>query len=174
VLTSTGTKSEIPPTHRLKPPPPRERERKVRVGNTAIYSLVGAAINHVTETCDLIAAFYKALPAEFRYGRKLHKKGGEGFFKPYKNPGCPKMWLAVAANWSKVDLNQALRNLVKNEVEDHAIGKLNSGANQSLGNNPYYRGLRGQGITRAGPDINPQGLPKPTMDWLEYLTGWKP
>lgn len=69
---------------------------------------VSAIVNGVTETNDLVNALHDALP------RELQAKSGR----------IGDRLRALYRHWDQVDMRKGFRNVVFNEIEDRAIGKI--------------------------------------------------
>jgi len=124
---------DAPPTPR-EPPGPGEKERKVQV---KVGGAAAKIINFATESLDLINALYDALPYEFRPGYyKLHGKGGKVFYKKRWNASQWQRMKALYEHWDKVNVPDALKNVLWNDLMDRAFGKwgqLSRKARQKLG-----------------------------------------
>jgi len=132
-----------PPMHKGTPPGPRTKEGK-RTGKGA--GLADAAGQLGGETGDFVAALYKALPWGIQDWRKdltIQSKA----WRIYKN-------------WTKVDLTKALYNLVQNQLEDSAFGKLGNVGKRAVRRaaaHGYWTGERGfSSGTGFRPDFRPE------------------
>lgn len=131
--------------HSLRPPRSGERERKGKAKGVTAFRVIGGAFGALTEVNDAIGALHKALPPKYR-ARSFHKG------RPVK-PSWRKQWAAVYQNYDKIDLNTALVELIKNQIEDKIIGKLAKGANSGF-TNPV------EGINRFRRHRRPQIQPE--------------
>lgn len=123
--------------HVSRPPPPRTKEKKVRVSQTMMRALHIA--NETLEFKDIVDAIYEALPANIqaqtpRNGRT--RKGAlAGVGRPYVLP--QDKLAAIYRNMDTLDLVEALKNVAINQVVDDVVGSVMGGAdrraNKSLG-----------------------------------------
>lgn len=114
-----------PDDHRSKPPGPGDKERKV-IANVRNGSLVGWLIGTVTESIDFIEAVHKALPKDVR----MHwRKDAKGKWRPVK-PAVDVMLADLYQHFDKLDLNEALKNVLIEQLQDAAVGKLGKRAQQ--------------------------------------------
>lgn len=104
-----------PKTHELRPPRDNEKEGKVKASALAVYAL--KAVNHVTEGIDFVNALYDALPTEYR--PKFKDTNYE-----LLNVTPEKKAKAIFQNFDKINLAEALQNLISNEFEDRLIGEV--------------------------------------------------
>lgn len=100
-----------PPTGNPSPPGPGVKERKSKFSGSAWYQLFDTILHYYTETQDFIRAFYNALPDALQNCHHFDSQ-------------CQLEQLYD--NIEELDVNEALLNLVQNEVEDTIIGALNS------------------------------------------------
>jgi len=143
---STGsTELQKPPvlntssgSHSKTPPPPGERERKLRAQPVIVRSII-KGLGHMTEAGDLIDSFYKAIPAK---GTNRRWKGRDGKWREAAISPQDKLAF-VYKHWSKVDLSEAFKNVVENEIEDRVIGGASNALKSTYKNNPYMQKLRG-------------------------------
>jgi len=133
--------------HRLVrlPHPPGRRVRELKLLMRAAQKIL-RAVNKITEGCDAIEAFYDAIPdrekrrdetlamAKQRAAVKRHG-GWNPKFRKVKPP-CHEQALQAVAHMKRVGLNDtkyfnnAFANLLKNEIEDQAIGRTAKGASK--------------------------------------------
>lgn len=137
----TATADGAPPTHRLAPPTrsgrsnrPTTKERKVRVSGLANAILRKIAM--VTETKDIIEAFYDALPSEYRprYKDTDHELMYPSLYQKMKS---------LIENGEHIDVTQAFFNLLTEQIEDEIYGQLNRAGGEAsiLLDRPYGTGL---------------------------------
>lgn len=111
-VTSYGpsTAADAPPVYHSGPPGEGTRERKVRVrGSGGVLRI----LNSVTEALDFIDALWLALPANLR--------------TPY---ATPQQKLAdLYTNINEIDVEQAITNVILEQVEDYAFGRASQIAN---------------------------------------------
>jgi hypothetical protein len=105
-----------PPIQR--PPARSEKERKLSAEGALGRALVAAkaAINSVTETEDVLDAFYGALPKKRRW-KRVSPAG--------------KAW-TVYRYFGELDWNKVHQNLVNNEVQDQLIGRAHNATMKNL------------------------------------------
>lgn len=123
-------KFKDPFAHNPRPPGPRMKERKARVPAPAMMALRAAYAG--TEALDVLDALYDALPKDIR--KQVPKTGitrngakiGPG--KRYATPIDKAKHLY--RNLDKMDLAQALQNLIANHYEDAVMGRLNGGVDK--------------------------------------------
>jgi len=104
-------------------PPPGTKERKVKIHNP-----FGRVVNIITETLDVLDALYWALPQDIR---RKYRRNYKGKIE------------AVTANFQHIDVAEAIKNLIVNEIGDRIIGTVAKGIKH--GNRPL-------GLT-AGPAL---------------------
>ena len=133
--TKPGRPRPIPPLpgppHKPRPPGKGEKEKKVRVP----AALMGAfrAATMATEAIDLLDALLEALPPKYRKG--VEKSGrtdkrarlGEGV--AYSTPW--DKFKHLLKNWRHIDMPTAVKEIIKNQIEDKLIGGLNRGADKT-------------------------------------------
>lgn len=111
------------PNYFPSPPRPGERQRKEGLGKGTKY-LIGLA-DKLTESQDALDALHKALPKHLQA-------------PPWSDPLTRDQ--QVWKHWKQVDLRKALKELVKNEVEDRAYGAIGKAraATQKKRGRPHY------------------------------------
>lgn len=109
-----GRPQERPSTHVNARPKPNEKERKVRPLSGSVYRVIARALSHVTEGLEIVDAFWDALPEKFRK-REMAKRHGK---PPNSQEKLRQIWL----HWDQINLNEAIDNIVKNELEDRVFG----------------------------------------------------
>jgi len=114
-----------PKTHNLRPPnskpPKNEKEAKHKLPTAAIGIL--KAVNALTEGIDFVDALYKALPSEYRprYRNTKHEM---------KSTNPLQRMEAVIKHGDKIDISDAINNLVENQIEDYVFGKIGKATGQ--------------------------------------------
>lgn len=133
VLPGGGSVVVRPPGYKppFTPPGRGVKERKW-IAAVASSSPLGRIVNGVTEGADLVEAFYGALPDYLKGCRTLQCK-----------------LAALYEHWDKVNMLQAIANIVANQVEDRIIGGVGSHLGRANRNNGLNRPF-GMGI---GPAI---------------------
>lgn len=99
-------------------PSERTRERKVKGSLQTILK----ALDIVSESSEFVGAFYDALPEDVRdrwdqKGRGLMDNAGQ-----YGIDGVDWKLNALWHNWHKVDVEQAIKNVIANELQDKLLG----------------------------------------------------
>lgn len=113
--------------HDRAPPKSNTREGKAKMSGFARFG-VGffRGLDLVSESAEVIDAIFKALPpdvqARWSKGRKKpwHDQVGQ-----YGTGGFSWKLEALWHNWHKVDYDQAVKNIIANEIEDQLHGKYN-------------------------------------------------
>lgn len=126
--------------HIKMPPGPKVRERKRAGVPKALWKAVMFA-GAVTEACEAVDVFYKALPWQLR-----RWKGRDGKWRD-KEITCHMRALAVFRNAASINVEEALIGLVENEIKDRVIGKANQAATNAA-IKAGYPGARGPTISR--------------------------
>lgn len=119
-----------------RPPSRGEKEKKVRTrGGVALFRF----LDFVSETSDVIDAFWQALPDDTRKKWKCDKplKGGivgsnavSGGGSQYGIAGAECKLEALWHNWHKLDAVKAVGNLLTNEIEDRILGRAYAAADK--------------------------------------------
>lgn len=147
------TETDFPngePPHLAKPPGKGVKERKGWKLSAGVY---GRVFGEITEFSDFITALYDAIPCETKGGKKIKVRDGGfsihagpsnqyGGDKDYRTVGVkgkgplvevcafvPKRGLPEKAkfvyeNLQVADMDQALKNLIYNHIEDYILGKI--------------------------------------------------
>lgn len=102
-------------THRFTPPPKYTKERKF-IFTPHANSVVGLLANGLGETADFVNAVYKALPRDVR---------------PYKRIGALEKASLVYKHFDRLDVQQALLNVVYNQIEDAIYGRIGRAVGRS-------------------------------------------
>lgn len=135
---STRNNGDVKPRFvpRRPPEPPREREVKLRAtaGVVGVIQRLGHA---TTELLDHIDSFHDALPKQ--YQAKGGYVPGLGFRKATPQAKVE----AVMKNFDKLNWNDVIKNVAKNEIEDRILGRANAGADRALNRSPIGRITRG-------------------------------
>ena len=121
-----------------RPPGPNEKERKVRAIAGAV-ALLQKAMHFTTEALDALDAIHDALPKELQ--AKGFKKDGR-YWK-----ATPQSKLeAIAKNFDKLDLNEAVKNLIVNHLTDEVIGRVSGAGSREGSKRGLMLGPSGSGI----------------------------
>lgn len=119
ILSSPSAVLQYPPLtnyHLLRAPPDGVKERKVRVAG---YAAVNLFIGSATELLDALNAIYKALPKNLRPRRFVSQR---------------ERLEILYENWDKVNVVQAVKNLVYNELQDRLFGAMGNATKQASAN----------------------------------------
>lgn len=100
------------PNPNPQPRRPRERERKTRAGSAATHALL-RVVNMITESTDKLSALYNALP---RAVRRQVWRDSHGFVTPRQK--LEALW----RYWRQISVEEAFRQLVREEVTDWIYG----------------------------------------------------
>ena len=112
--------SARPPYAPREPPDPGTRERKyIPRGAIAVWR----AVDWISEKAETVDAFYDALPKHVKERWQCKPRGFVDTFGQYGLDGADCKARALWHNWHHVDFEQAIRNVVKNEVADKIIGR---------------------------------------------------
>lgn len=106
-----------------EPPGPRVKERKQVI---AIGGTPARIVNAVGEIPDFVEAFHDALPPRYQAHRA----------------GTIHQARALYDHWDKVDMEQAILNLILNQIEDYAygrLGRINAAAARAAGRNTGFQ-----------------------------------
>lgn len=111
-----------------KPPKRGEKEKKTRTRSKALMVAIFKALDRISEAAEVVDAVYQALPqsvrkrwdCDARSKRRglLDNAGQYGI----DNADCKAQ--AVWHNFHKVDAVQAVKNIVRNELQDQALGQI--------------------------------------------------
>ena len=97
-----------------RPPGRNETESKRRTNSAAVlwwYRAAKKSWHEAGEYCDRVSAIYDALPKDVR----LPYRKGDAI-------ACHEKTAVILRNLDRLDVNQAILNLVENEIEDAIIG----------------------------------------------------
>lgn len=115
----------IDPVQR-EPPREREKQRKVVTKTAAIGIALFRALDRISESAEIVDAIYDALPDDVKKRWKQPGKPGDNFGQ-YGIDGADWKLRALYYNWHKVDVEQAIKNIIKNELQDQTIGRIQAG-----------------------------------------------
>lgn len=101
--------------HSRRPPDRGEREKKVGAGG--VLATFGRYVLQLTELNDLLEALIEAMPRELR---------------PSDNATLYDKAQAVYDHMDDIDVADAIRNLIENQIEDTIIGRGQAGARSNL------------------------------------------
>ncbi|WP_324742997.1 hypothetical protein U8326_06240 [Tsuneonella sp. CC-YZS046] len=111
---------------RRRPPRRRERERKMLSRSARIGIALFKILDKMSESAEVVDALYEALPEETRKKWKCNRSdfgidqaGQYGI----DNADCKAQ--ALYHNFHKVDVQTAVENIIKNEIQDKILGYIN-------------------------------------------------
>lgn len=113
------SKTTFPPSPRR--PPSKGTKEKKSAASTAAFRILRGALG-TTEALDLLDAVWGALPIQYRVGRSPFEKMHD-----------------LVTHWDKLSATDVVLNIVKNQLEDAIIGRVNqlgSGAFKQLTGRP--------------------------------------
>ena len=141
------------PRVRRRRPRKRERQRKPMTRTKAIGIAMYKALDGVSEGAEVVDAVYDALPADVRkrwekerfpdarwvrdkntgkWERVGVERPGDNFGQ-YGIDGADWKLQALYYNWHKVDVEKAIKNIIKNELSDRVIGGIQAGLPKNSG-----------------------------------------
>lgn len=142
----------IPPVKRTRPRK-REKQRKVMTKSAKIGIALYKILDGISESAEVVDAFYDALPKEVRkrwekerfpdarwikdkntgkWVRVGVERPGDNFGQ-YGIDGADWKLEALYYNWHKVDVEEAIKNIIKNELSDRVIGGIQAGLPKNSG-----------------------------------------
>lgn len=123
------------PPPRWKPPRPSRPKRGTREAPKAQGPLqtIMKAMDIISEAAEFVDALYDALPDDVRKrwdekGRGLMDNAGQ-----YGIDGADWKLNALWHNWHKVDIEQAIKNIIANELQDKILGKYQQALPKNIG-----------------------------------------
>lgn len=99
----------------------RVRERKMLSRAAKAGILLYKILDELSEAAELVDAFFDALPEDVKKRWKRKDEMADQWGQ-YGLEGADYKLSALYHNWDKVDLAQAVKNVIKNKVEDDLIG----------------------------------------------------
>lgn len=111
--------------HGRRPPRRYQREGKVISRSARVGMALYRALDTASERAELIDAIYDALPDDVkdRWSRGRENRIGDQFGQ-YGLEGADWKLQALWHNWHRLDVAQAVENIVKNAIEDEVIGAI--------------------------------------------------
>lgn len=146
VRSEAGAKPSAPPTSHVMTP--RTRERKF-IANVRARSFIGKVVNFTTESLDMLTAVWEALPEKYRTGQVWSRRKNKWVQVYYPKPQekAADLW----KHWKEIDVNEAIKNIALNQLEDAAYGRL--GAAQQKAARPLLEAIgKPVGLT-TGPAL---------------------
>lgn len=139
---------------RREPPGKRERHGKVMTRSAKVGIALYRALDRASESAEVVDAIYQALPKDVRdrwekdrfpdahwiKDKQTGKWIKVGIDRPGDNfgqyglSGADWKLQALYWNWHKVDLVQAVKNVIKNELQDQVIGLIQRQLPRNVGN----------------------------------------
>lgn len=120
----TPAAEPFPRGHARRPPASYEREGKYMSKSARVGVAVYKALDEFSESAELVDSIYQALPKSVRQrwekDRPKSRIGDQ--FGQYGLEGSDWKLQALWHNWHKVDLEQAIKNIIANHIEDKVIG----------------------------------------------------
>lgn len=158
---SDGPPNPPPRPHMRQPPRGRNKERKARSRSAAVGIALFRALDWISEAAEVVDALYDALPADVkaRWGRGRDGRGFVDQAGQYGIDGADWKLQALYHNWHKVDVPLAIKNIVKNGVEDKVIGGISRTVPKQV-INAFERQLP------AGKSISPELYISQFVDWV--------
>lgn len=103
------------------PPAKGEKQAKALSKTKAAVMALYRALDYASETAEVVDAIYEALPDDVKKRWKRPDRLGDNFGQ-YGLGGAD--WKAQAIYWNlhRLDVPQAFRNIIKNELQDQIIG----------------------------------------------------
>lgn len=119
-----GTSVPTPGATRA-PPKVYESEGKVNTRSGRLGIMLYRTLDHVSEWAEVVEAIYDALPDDVKKRWERDRYMGDNFGQ-YGIGAAPWQLQALYYNWHKVDFVQAVKNVLKNQLSDAAIGGMQS------------------------------------------------
>lgn len=134
---------------------PRERRDKEAKPRTHLPRWVWGFVSGITEVGDFVDAMFDALPANYR-----RYSGKSGIEKAR----------TVLENFHKVDVQEALRNVIANEIEDRMYGAFGKAAGQEAKKLGRQRGWNVRPVDRWGDygDDPISAVAEAAANWAVY------
>ena len=131
-------KRPIRPPAGRRPPRKGERQRKVITKTRAIAIGLYRALDAASEASEIVDAFYEALPDHVKERWNRPDRMGDNFGQ-YGLGGADWKLQALYYNWHQVDMEAAIKAIIKNQLSDSIVGGMqavlprNTGAAHSQG-----------------------------------------
>ena len=122
-----------PPRYRApRPAPPPRGTREAPKAQGPLQTIM-KAMDIISEAAEFVDALYDALPDDVRKrwdekGRGLIDNAGQ-----YGIDGADWKLNALWHNWHKVDIEQAIKNIIANEFQDKILGKYQQALPKNIG-----------------------------------------
>ncbi len=105
---------------RSKPPPARTKEVKGKAGKLAAEMF--NVLDKLSEAAEVVDSFYQALPKDVRKRWNRPERPGDQMGQ-YGAEGADWKLQALYHNWEKVNMNEAIKNVLANQLEDKLYGE---------------------------------------------------
>ncbi len=115
---------------RSKPPPSNTKEIKGTAGK--LGAKMFEAIDYISEASEVVDALYQALPKDVRKRWNRPDRPGDNAGQ-YGIDGADYKLQALWHNWSKLDVNEAIKNVLYNQLEDKLYGEAYRARNNLTG-----------------------------------------
>lgn len=119
------------------PPATGERERKMMSKSVKVAVALYKALDKVSEAAEVVDAFYDALPDDVKKKWGCGKIKGRGLADTAGQYGIDKAdckGKALYHNWHKVDMEDAIKNIIANHINDKIIGGYKRKLPKNIGN----------------------------------------
>lgn len=126
--------------------PPRGTKEKKTLGTAALGVKLFRALDKISEGAEVVDAIWRAIPKDKRKkkpGRPLLDAAGQ-----YGIDGADWKLVQIYDNFGSIDWDQAVRNIIANEVEDRIIGGVQGTVKKA------YRGPTGQISQTFGKQVS--------------------
>lgn len=119
-------------TRTIAPPRKNEKETKLQSRLQQVSVAIYRALAGVSEVGDVVDAFFKALPEEVQAKWKRKKRGLTDNAGQYGINGMDWKLMAIYHNWHQLNYQQAMKNILVNELEDQFIGRASRAKNDLI------------------------------------------
>lgn len=157
-----GGRYRSPVSKRVVPDDPGH-ERKFVPRSRAIMVALFNALDTISESAEIVDSFYEALPKSVRTRWEAkHARPEQAFIDnagQYGIDGADWKARALYYNWDKVDMDLAVRNIIKNAVEDRLLGDI-------------HKRLPANTINALSPSAETDPFRKLSKEidrWMDYL-----
>lgn len=146
--------------HRRIPPARGSKERKSMTRSKQIMLWFFRALDNLSEDAEIVDAVFDALPADVkrRWSKGRTSRGFIDTAGQYGIDGADWKIQAIWWNFSKVDIQEAVKNIIKNAIEDEIIGKTSKVVPRNV-INAFERELG------HGKSVSPEMLASGYVDW---------
>lgn len=130
-----GDTSPPPPDYTRAPPSGKEKEGKALSKSKRVAIAAYRVMDRLSEGAEIVDAVYAALPADVRKRWEKGRPKSRGFVDQagqYGIDGADWKAKAIYMNFHKLDIAQAWRNILQNELEDKAYGAAHASKDKLL------------------------------------------